>query len=479
MKKILSMLLVCMLVFNVSAPAFAASSDISQRDGSMGFDDMVPSHDWAYPALSNAVNAGLMKGASGKIRPYDNKTRSEMIAIVTNALGLGNLDSAALEPYKADVSAFSDVKINDWFYDQISVGYNLKLLSGVSLTKMAPSRVVTREQAFIVISNMMSLDHKSVDKTILNQFKDVKLISTWAKPYVASVVKAGYVSGFDGYIKPNEAITRQEFAQLFYNLFSTNFIRDQKSADALVNKTVNSNIIISTADITLKNIKVTGDLIVGDGVGNGDITLDQVTIAGRLIVRGGGENSVILKNSTAKSIIVNKLSDGSVRVFGDDGSEIPYVEVLDGKDAEIIDCDVDQLVVTQNGLEIVIQQSIKTFTLLGDQTRITGNGSIQSLILEKGVKEVMLDIDNVNITNHSDTNVKIVDKDGKSTLVLSNQNASTVEVADSQLGTDVTAQRYVVNFHSNGGSVLAASSYTQGAPLGELPVPIKENAIFE
>ena len=165
-----------------------------------------------------------------------------------------------------------------------------------------------------------------------------------------------------------------------------------------------------------------------------------------------------------------------MRVYADDGSEIPYVEVIDGKDAVIIDCDVDNLIVSGDGLEIVINQSIKTFTLSGDLTRITGNGKISALLLENGVKEVMLGIEDVKITNQSDLTVNVVDKDGKSTRILSDKTTDTNSLTDSEIVTD---NRYIVYFYPNGGTVLAENRYNSGAPLGELPVPIKENAIFE
>ncbi len=60
------------------------------------------------------------------------------------------------------------------------------------------------------------------------------------------------------------------------------------------------NVIINTENVTLKNTKISGDLIIGDGTANSDITLDQLTISGRLVVRGGGSNCHV-KSSNAST----------------------------------------------------------------------------------------------------------------------------------------------------------------------------------
>lgn len=475
MKKFVSLMLVVLLLVNISAPVTAESPLVREmvpNSSTMEFDDMVPSDYWSYQALSNAIDVGLMQGASRKIRPNDKMTRAEIVTIITNALGLGGLNHQALEPYKTDISNFKDVNPMDWFYNQISVAYNLQLVDGMSRTEMAPRREVTREQAFKILSSFMSLDHTKVDTTILHQFKDEKTISSWAKPYVASLVREGYVAGYDGYLKPGDVITRQEFAQLLYNLFGNHYISDQTSAEALSNQALDGNLIVSAQDITLENINVTGDIIIGDGVGNGDVTLDQVKITGRLIVRGGGEHSIYLKNTTATRIIVNKRSDGGVRVYSDDGSEVSFIEIQDGKDTVIIDCDVENVLISKDELDVVIHKNIKNLTLTGDNVHISGYGTIDTIVMEKGVKEVLLDIKDAHVINLSENTVNIVDTEGKRTSVLPDTSVNTTD----NLTTSVT--RYFVSFHSNGGSTLTGKSIRRGDALGELPVPQKENAIF-
>jgi hypothetical protein len=75
--------------------------------------------------------------------------------------------------------------------------------------------------------------------------------------------------------------------------------------------------------VTLKGLTISGDLILGEGVGNGDVTLDGVTVTGRVVVRGGGEDSIrIINKSDVGSIIVGKTGDGGVRVRTEEGCRV-------------------------------------------------------------------------------------------------------------------------------------------------------------
>ena len=85
------------------------------------------------------------------------------------------------------------------------------------------------------------------------------------------MTKAGYINGNDGKLNPTDTITREEFAQVMYNIFSCYI-----SEPGIYTDNITGNMIISSDSVTLKGITITGDLILGEGVGNGDVTLDGV-----------------------------------------------------------------------------------------------------------------------------------------------------------------------------------------------------------
>lgn len=247
-RKLTGILLSVTLLCQIIVPAFADSHDTAGNTPApelpkaaaqtMPFSDMVSEDSWSYKALTAAVEAGLLKGNNGRLKPFDPITRAEMITIVLRALGLDDSQGRNLNPFKADIDSFRDVHKNDWYFDEIAMAYRLKLLNGISISEMSPCGIVSREQAFAVLCRMMRLQTESADMTMLKKYADADELSDWAKPYAAVMTEKGYVSGSGSRLNPQAAITRQEFAQLFYNLFETNYISGQAAADSISGKTM-------------------------------------------------------------------------------------------------------------------------------------------------------------------------------------------------------------------------------------------------
>ena len=82
------------------------------------------------------------------------------------------------------------------------------------------------------------------------------------------MVNNGYVHGSNGKIQPKGLITREEFAQLMDNM-----IKQYISESDTYTEVAEGNVMINVEDVTLKDVTVKGDLIIGDGVGNGDVVL--------------------------------------------------------------------------------------------------------------------------------------------------------------------------------------------------------------
>ncbi len=85
--------------------------------------------------------------------------------------------------------------------------------------------------------------------------------------------------------------------------------------------TINGDVTINSRDVTLKNVKITGNLILGEGIGEGDVTLEGVTVEGKTEVKGGGEHSVHFKDSVLMTVIVNK-NNGKVRIVAEGSTKV-------------------------------------------------------------------------------------------------------------------------------------------------------------
>ena len=251
--------------------------------------------DWSAPAMTHAVQNGLLNGSDGKILPKGLLTRAQMATMVNRAFA-----SSA----KASLTSFTDMVPGVWHYDEMAKSVRMGAFQGAD-GKLTPNDPITREQAFAVLARAFGLaDGKA---SSLDTFSDGAQVSSWARGAVAALVEQGYVAGADGALNPKSYITRAEFAQVMDALVAAYGDQDLKD------QTVEGNLILRSNN-TLENVTVKGDLILADGVSAA--SLKNVTVTGRLVVRGGTDG-VKLTKSTAKGGIQLANPNGTPKVTVD------------------------------------------------------------------------------------------------------------------------------------------------------------------
>lgn len=251
--------------------------------------------DWSAPAMTHAVQNGLLNGSDGKILPKGLLTRAQMATMVNRAFA-----SSA----KASLTSFTDMVPGVWHYNEMAKSVQMGAFQGAD-GKLSPNDPITREQAFAVLARAFGLaDGKA---SSLDKFSDGAQVSSWARGAVAALVEQGYVTGADGALNPQSYITRAEFAQVMDALVAAYADQDLKD------QTVEGNLILRT-NSTLENVTVKGDLILADGVSAA--SLKNVTVTGRLVVRGGTDG-VKLTKSTAKGGIQLANPNGTPKVTVD------------------------------------------------------------------------------------------------------------------------------------------------------------------
>lgn len=257
--------------------------------------------DWSAPAMTHAVQNGLLNGSDGKILPKGLLTRAQMATMVNRAFA-----SSA----KASLTSFTDMVPGAWHYNEMAKAVQMGVFQGAD-GKLSPDDPITREQAFAVLARAFGLaDGRAA---ALNKFSDGAQISSWAKGAVAALVEQGYVTGADGALNPQSNITRAEFAQVMDALVAAYGDQDLKD------QTVQGNLILRS-NSTLENVTVKGDLILADGVSAA--TLKNVTVTGRLVVRGGTDG-VSLTKSTPKKGIQLANPNGTPKLTVDGKAYIP------------------------------------------------------------------------------------------------------------------------------------------------------------
>ena len=440
-KRICLLLSICMVLALFPVNSAAAET---------GFSDMPESGHWSYDALQAAVENGLLQGNDGSLLPGENLTRAQLAAILNRAFGAAET---------ADLSGLSDVDSAEWYYADIAKAIRMGTFEG-SGGQMRPNDPVTRQEAFSVLARAIKLS--DADTGVLAAYEDHDAVSAWAAPSFAAMVKAGYVKGNDGSLDPLAAVTREQFAQVMHSLF-TGYINEPGT----YTEAVSGNLMVNTKDVILQGMTVSGDLILGEGVGNGDVTLDNVTVTGRLVVRGGGENSIrIINKSDVGSIIVGKTGDGGVRIRTEEGCRVEIVYVDDGLDDVILEGSFNQVAI-ETDVPVVLNDATVTgltvssenadVTLQGattvSVTQITQAASGTKLEVDAGAKIVKVDsaAESVNVTGKGQVTEAVIS--GSNTAVDTN-------------GTKVTASESASGVTQNGKDVSPAATSTSSGGGG-------------
>ena len=252
------MILAVASCLSLAISASAANSTTRKATDFKDFDKSA----WYAEAVSAAVDNGLLYGKSTTvIDPNGDMTRAEMAAIINRSFGCY---------VKADISKYTDVARSKWYFDDIAMSVQMGTYNGRSSSTMAPDAPITRQEAMTVVARALELDYDAYAKTDLSKFSDRGEISNWALSYVRAMVGADYIHGRGKILAPLDNITRAEFAQIFANIIGSYI-----TVKGTYNKDIKGSVLIRTDEVTLQNMTVDGDLIIGCGAADGKITLDM------------------------------------------------------------------------------------------------------------------------------------------------------------------------------------------------------------
>ena len=363
-KRILALFLAVVTCLSLAVSASAASvSDFKDVDAKA----------WYAEAVTAAVDNGLLYGKSKtQLDPNGLLTRAEMAAITNRSFGC----------YKAaDISAYKDVAKSKWYYKDVALAVQMGTYNGRSSSTMAPDAPISRQEAMTVVARALELDYDSYSKTDLSAFSDRSEISNWALPYVRAMVGADYIHGRGKVLAPLDNITRAEFAQIFYNIIGTYIV-----SKGTYDKDIKGSVLIRTDEVTLQNMTVDGDLIIGCGAADGKITLDNVTVKGRLLVWGGGTKAVYCNAGTNMPAVVVARVDDAVKVIYDRDSTLAVIDTIkvriterakQHKETEVIFYDVSGLREAQKQLNAIVADN---------QIALTAPAHLYALVGESSVK---------------------------------------------------------------------------------------------
>ena len=220
-KKLVSLVMAFVLLFMVLS--YKTLLTAQER-----FSDVPPGH-WAYEAIMDLVQRGILSGyPDGTFKPDNPVKRSETAVILTKVF--------ALELLTPERASYIDVPKSHWAYGYAEVIGKTKLMDdSIGSGRFRPEENLKRIE-FVPISvkalgmkmfaDVISEEEKT--RTIM-VFLDASQVPIWARGYLTIAIKAQIVSGYpDKTFKPKNNITRAEIATLIYNMLKPIEPEEQK-----------------------------------------------------------------------------------------------------------------------------------------------------------------------------------------------------------------------------------------------------------
>jgi len=153
-------------------------------------------------AIVSFEGAYLEGYPDGTFRPNAPVTRAEIVSILVRVLGIDITDPG--EPL------FSDIKSEDWYYEEVQGLAKEGLINGYPDGTFAPNKTVTHGEIATILSNYWR------KKNIFISMEDsgyTDIDGHWAKYHIRRMFNAGVSVRFgDGSFKPDQDTTRSEAA---------------------------------------------------------------------------------------------------------------------------------------------------------------------------------------------------------------------------------------------------------------------------
>ncbi|RRD94191.1 S-layer homology domain-containing protein [Clostridiales bacterium COT073_COT-073] len=263
---------------------------------------------------------GIIQGYNGRFRPDEPITRAEFAVLLNRLIGYSP---------QADVH-FSDIPSDSWYaHDMLSL-YSANILTAIE-GKAEPTKLLRLSQARQMLNKALAIETENPNP--------------------------------DG----DHNLTRAETILLFDQAIAGFY--HQKGA---YQGTINGNVIVRKANVSLKNMKIKGNLYIMEGVAEGEVDLDNVKVSGRLFVRGGGKNSIHINNCEINELISTK---DKVRIVLANGTSVTFLHSqLKNGIIELGDCKVKNLTILGDGLQVKLkgQSAITNLNVEANQVKIEG-----------------------------------------------------------------------------------------------------------
>lgn len=428
-KKILSVILVLVMSLALALPAYA----FTDINSSFAKDELT---EWSKYDVIHGY-------ADDTMRPNDPITRGAMATMLNNLMG-----------YQVRAkNNFKDLK-NVPTANALLRASAAGIVNGDQHGNANPYAPATRAQTAVMLSRVMNLNTTKSRQTTLNKFTDRSSIGNWCAPAIAEMVNRGFINGFpDGSFRPNANVTRAQFVKMLDNIFEGVFVEA-----GTYSKNVDGNVIVTQPNTTLEDMKIKGDLLIAEGVGNGDVDLDSIEVTGDTIVRGGGEDSIHVKGTTSLSNVIVDKTDGNVRVAVEGRkAEIETIVIQNGEDDVIVDGDVETIQVIAPDVPVTVQNGTVDEIIVDEEAE-----GAEISVAEGAVVETLIDSAEDSFILNAGVIEKVeTTESAKNAQIDTKKGASTKSVEANAVGTEVTGKGAVGNVEAKADDVSVDTKGTE------------------
>ncbi len=435
LKKTIALLTV--LILNLSFAGFVSAAEY----GDTG-------NHWAKENINRWSDLDVLTGSNGQFHPDAPMTRGELAVVLDRVFRY----------QETSQEKFTDLE-NTFYTESVLKLVAAGVLNGSDNKTVNAGQKLTRQDAATIFARALHLENAATSN---EEYADNGEISDYAKPAVYAMLHAGYMTGRPGKMfDPKADITRAEVVTVL-----SKAVKGYCNTPTTVSQNINGTAVISSGNVTLRNITVSGDLIIAEGVGDGSVVLDNVTVPGNTFVRGGGSQSVIITGSSKLNNLNVKKAGNAVSLKIDKTAKITNVNVVGGK--ANLQGNADNVNVSGGAAFTVVSSTVNNINITGKSTVTVGKGSaVSSLAVAKDADAVNVVVEGTVTsleTQGKDTSVQIIANATVDTLVTgSNSTGASVKVeANAKIGT-VTAN--AATSIINNGTIGKVDAGTQGTTV--------------
>lgn len=164
---------------------------------------------WAKAYIKHLYDEEIVGQTEDNLfRPNDAMERWEFATILWRAVG---------SPLLEGECTFTDVPTDSEYYEAAKWGQIIGLIQGTGVNKFDPDGNIDRQQAFTLVYRLLSILRRElpdVDVTVLAAYPDSDSVSPYAVEAVSTLIRAGVISGSNGYLNPRSGITRAELCKI-------------------------------------------------------------------------------------------------------------------------------------------------------------------------------------------------------------------------------------------------------------------------